>query len=771
MNTLTLDTNGYLTLHQENQTFISSSPVGTLIVGGTAHLPKSGMQDGNTIILHYTCGDCVLSVEQKERYYKLTVLSVPEEAGGFVFGPYQTDASTFGEVLGAAWYDNGCVACIQSLMPKVVGGCKVESLKNKNNVPLHEDPAAEIDKTVYLQCSVSNRTKESAMDYLDMKNVMVKATPLPDGEISGASIALIAADSADDLISIISDMELAEGLPHPYYQGSYVKTDRRATSYYMIFGGSGLTNEERIEYAGRAGVSCIYFSDLLDSWGHFHIDSNNFPNGVEQVAALSDMAARYKVDVGTHTLSNFIHTYDPYVTPVPHDNLLIMDQTELTCDACANAVELHIKEDKNYATSSTLNTLRIGDELITYSEYDAKRKCLIGCTRGTFDTKAAAHQTGDTVSRLWDHGYRTLFPDINLQREMADRLGKIIRDGKLHRMSFDGLEGCAYTGGGEYAMANYVQRVLDIVGNDIVCEGSRITHYLWHAFAYCNWGEPWYDDARRGGMQTYRTHYLPFFKRNLIPNMLGWFAIWLNRGKYEATPPENVEFILSRSTAFDAGMALFSESEVAKKHGKYGEYLDLVRLWGDFRLHANIPDNVKEKMQEETSNWHLEKTEDGWVLSELIIRNQDLDYTDRVVKAEAGYVDNNVKESKVEGRRNHSSHMVCDFSYEGIEETTNFRIRVGKPGHGYLENLEFPTLKFHVIAEGGDYLIYKGGMELYHCDANYNIKEVIKGEGKPLTWKDLWFSTLQYTTDLDDDACYMFTEIRTRRVYHIQPRK
>lgn len=769
MNDLVIDAKGLLSLDSNGQERILPSPVGVLVFNGKALLPEGAEQQGDTVILKYPCGSCAIKVEKKKRYHKLTVVSVPEGSDAFVFGPYETKASDFGEVLGVGWHDDGSAVCIQSLMPKVVGGCKAEALKDKGELPLYQDAAGKIDGKVYLQCSVSDRTKPSKTDYLGMKDVLVKPVELPDGGIEGAAVALISAESADNLISVISNMEVEEGLPHPTYLGSYAKTDKRANSYYMIFGGNELSNEECIEYAGRAGVSAIYFSNMLERWGHFKVDSENFPGGIDDVRHYSDMAAEHGTTVGTHTLSNFIHTNDPYVSPVPHDGLLAMDETVLAKDISKEDQCVYIEDDNNYGTSSTLNVFRVGDELITYKDYDSEHKCVSGCTRGAFGTAVSAHHRGDKVLRLWDHGYGTLFPDIDLQKKMADDLGTLIRDGKLKRMSFDGLEGCAYTGTGEYAMADYVKRVLDIVGNDIICEGSMITHYLWHAFAYCNWGEPWYDDVRRGGMYAYRAGNIPFLKRNLIPCMLGWYAIWLNRGRYEATPPENVEFILSRSAAFDAGMALFSETDVPKNHGKYGEYLDLVKLWGDFRINADIPDNVRERMQEETGSWHLEKTEDGWNLSQLIIRQRDLDYTDCVVKAEGGYVNNNVQENQRADRINHSSHIVCDRSYEGVEEVPMFRIRVGEPGHGYMENPEFECLKFTATAEGGDYLEYRGGMELYHYDANFNLKEIITGEGRPLTWDDLWFKTLKYTTDTDEYARYIMTEIRTRRIYRINP--
>lgn len=771
MTNLTIDKAGRLMLADEKRTFLNASPVGILIHDGCAYLPDSAEIDGTKVVLHYPCGDCTLTVDICDRYHKLTVCAVPEGSDGFIFGPYTAaNASSIGEIIGAGWADDGSAVCIQALMPKVSGGLRVPIRENRTGLSLDGlgTAAANVEGNITLQCSAHDRTRPTTMEHCGMKDALVLPVPGPDGTIPGAAVALLTADSADELLDIIGEMELAEGLPHPTYHGNFAKKDRRAASYYLILGGSGLTNEERIRMAGRAGVSCVYFSSVIDKWGHFTIDKENFPGGIEEVAQNSDIAKEYGVDIGAHTLSNFIHTFDEYVTPVPHDHLLVMDRTTLTKPLGMGETEVFLADENNYSRESTLNVFRVGDELITFEAYDAERGCVTGCKRGAFDTVEASHEAGTEAARLWDHGYRTLFPDIELQNEVADAMGVLFRDGKIRRMSFDGLEGCYYTGAGEYAVADFVRRVFAITGNEMICDGSITSHYLWHAFTYCNWGEPWYDDVRRGGMYANRMSHLPFFKRNLIPCMMGWYAVWLNRGRYEATPPENMEFILSRAAAFDAGLALSVGCDVAKKHGLFGEYLDLTRLWGDFRLEADIPDDVRERLQEETSNWHLEKTDDGWKLTELIVRTRDLDYGDRIVEAEAGLVDNKVKASTRKDRRNHSSHVIYDGPYEGVKETLRFRIRVGEPGHGLMENPEFPNLKFKLTAEGGDYLVYDGGMELYHYDPNFNLKEVVTGEGTPIV---LGFSQIRYTTDLDDYARYTFTEFRTRREYQIKPKK
>lgn len=765
---LSVNSKGLLTFSSPAAEQISPSPIGLLIMGGNVLSPTGATVCQNRVTVCYGEAECIIDICHKEKYVKLTLADLPEEADGFVFGPYATNAKSFGEILGAGWNGDGSAVCIQSLMPKVSGGAKVPYSQNQTCFDLenHADAATENGGKVHLQCSVRNLTRGGSFDYLGMENAQVLPVPSPDGHPRGASVALVYADGADGLLDAIEALELAEGLPHPTYKGEYVKRSKKAAALYLIIDDPKLTNEERIRYAGRAGASCVYFAGVLEKWGHYTLNSAAFPGGIPDLKAQTDLAAEHGVTVGAHTLSNFIHPHDEYVSPLPHKDLLVMDETELTRPLSETDSEIFILEEKNFSKNSEMNTARIGSELVTFEGFDPEEKKLTGCTRGAFGTAVSAHPAGEKISRLWDHGYKTFFPNFALQAELAQSIGNIIRDCGLGRMSFDGLEGCLYSGVGDYGPAEFVRTVFETTGNGLVADASILSHYLWHAFSYCNWGEPWYDHVRRGGLYALRAGHIPYFKRNLIPAMMGWYTLWDNRGRYEATSPENMEFMLSRMAAFDAGIALNVDGSAARTHGKFGEYLDLAKLWSDFRLNAEISDGLREKMQDENSNWHLEQTEEGWKLYDLVLRTNDLDYCDRTVKTEAGYWDNKASASSDTDLISHSTVLWLDFPYSGFEsEPLRFRIRVGEPGHGMLCDPDFGFIKFSLTALGGDYLVYNGGTEIEHYDANYNLKAVVKGEGTPV---QTGFSRFAYLTDADPLARYTLTEIRVRDVHTLK---
>ena len=781
---LVISPNATLSLSLRGQTLIHPSPIGILTVGGVGQLPLAATREGNTLHVAFAKGCVTLLCEEQAGYWKLTLRALPEGAERFVFGPYRTHGVRCGETLGAAWGADGSVACIQSLMPKVDGGVGDTLTLQTGEVLCLPDAAVAHTNGITLQCFAQNRSKDHILhfaghvrDYEGHAIGPVTGLTGPDAGMEGAAIALIAAEDGEQLLDIIENMELEQGLPHPQYDGIWAKKNKRVSSAFLIFSGALLPAEELLDITKRAGLRCIYFSNLLEKWGHFSVNEEAYPGGIERVRELTARAARDKISVGTHNLSNFITTNDPYVTPVPHAQLLVKDITALSEGIDVSDTAFRICEENNFAENSPLNVLRIEQELITFTAYEKDARRLTGCTRGAFGTRAAAHGKGAKVERLWDHGYKTLFPNAALQGEMAERLADTLRACGITRTSFDGLEGCQYTGHGNYGPAEFVRRTIQRYGNDLICDASITGNYLWHALSYCNWGEPWYDSARRGGNYVLRKNNQSFFKNNLIHPMMGWYKIFDANGKFEATTRENMEYILSRMAAFDAGIALTLNSRVVHSHGLFDEFLSLIALWEEFRFEADIPNEALAALREEHSDWHLEKKGDGWQLEQLTLRRQDLDYGDRNVETEAGMIYQTGRTDEENIWKHHASVYATSNHEMGLSDTLRFRIRVGHRGHGKMKDLSFGNLHFHFVANGGDYLEFDGGTTLLHYNENFKLLETLQGGDAPLAdyllhpRREMVLLELCYATDHDEAARYELTEINRRAVYHISRKK
>ena len=167
---------------------------------------------------------------------------------------------------------------------------------------------------------------------------------------------------------------------------------------------------------------------------------------------------------------------------------------------------------------------------------------LIGCQRGVEGTEVTVHEEGQPVHLLCDHPYRVFFPNIALQDAYSQRIGDLMRKTGAVQISFDGLEGCEATGEDAYAVNKFVSSCWEQwERTDIINDASRLNHNLWHIHTRMNWGEPW-GAKMREGMLEYRIKNQDFYKRNLFPRMLGWFLIRKADRKFEATPPEDIEW-------------------------------------------------------------------------------------------------------------------------------------------------------------------------------------------------------------------------------------
>jgi len=92
----------------------------------------------------------------------------------------------------------------------------------------------------------------------------------------------------------------------------------------------------------------------------------------------------------------------------------------------------------------------------------------------------------------------------------------------------------------------------------VINDASNPGHYFWHIYTRMNWGEPWYAGFRESQLQL-RLKNQQFYRRNLMPSMLGWFSL-----KPE-TSLEDIEWMLARGAGFDAGFGLATSIEAVEK--------------------------------------------------------------------------------------------------------------------------------------------------------------------------------------------------------------
>jgi hypothetical protein len=216
---------------------------------------------------------------------------------------------------------------------------------------------------------------------------------------------------------------------------------------------------------------------------------------------------------------------------------------------------------------------------------------------------------------LADHGYKVFLSNPELSIEIAGKLAELYNYCGLRQISFDGLEGNRSTGMGNYGeilfTTTWWNHLSDNIRQHTIIDASRTTHYFWHIYSRMNWGEPWYAGFRESQTE-YRLKNQAYFQRNLMPGMLGWFSM------RENTPVEDIEWMLARSAAFDAGYAFVTGDRQLETNGQAAEILKLIGEWEKARMSGAFTAEQKEKMKDIGNEFHLETAgEKSWNLSQV----------------------------------------------------------------------------------------------------------------------------------------------------------
>lgn len=730
---VSIDEKGYYSaIHVGRADILKSKntyPLVSVLSKGKLITPKSMKTKGDLLELKMEDGGSVaLKYMQSDISLKLEVASISSQYEVLLYGPVMTKLNdVVGDIIGVV-QGEGVAFGVQALNIKTCAGLPadfVEVIAGKfpytgmpadlsvESTPYYDLAATDTGDGSVLQFSVRRRDKLEFREVMRVKNSMVLPVEGEDALIEGSSIALFGCKAADAL-EYLGKIEQEHGLPHAMVEGEWSKTARASMKSYLISNFGAKDMDFILEKTKKAGLDYLYHSGPFENWGEFRWEKALAEDGSDvAMKRLVDKAKSQGVTIGVHTLSNFITTNDPYVTPIPSKHLLKQGILKLTGDIDAAQTEISIEKSGLFEVPLTLNALQIEDELISFGKVEEEGEYMIlkDCKRGAFDTKASKHPKNKELYKLWDYPYKTLFPDLELQDKMADRITQIINEVGIGQISFDGLEGCKYTGHDTYATARFVSRTYDKWNHSLINDASRLNHYMWHIYTRMNWGEPWGEEMRQGQIEN-RIKNQEYYKRNLFPRMLGWFLIRLQERKFECSTLEDLEWALAKSAGFDAGYALVINVNTLKKHGQIDYMLETVKNWDELRLADVFTDKQKAELKKTETEWKLEKIDDkNFNLFPVDISKR---YTCDLSELQPGQPGG------------------ADWSLD-TQHGGSYALRIRIQGEGVIQNPSFTTpkgvIKFIGEVEAGQYLLYDFNQKATITDKNFNYIRDIEAQG------------------------------------------
>ena len=546
-----------------------------------------------------------VAVSRKPTHLTFEIVRVtPADAiDGAIWGPYPTSISrTVGEIVGVVRDERYAIG-IQALNPKTLGSYpdSAEGFDMSRGRAAEQRPWGSV-----LQCYSLDRTRPRNADVWLGNFPNMPIPPLPGETVLGSKIALFGCPEPDAL-DRIGAIEVAEGLPHPVIDGVWFKKSPEQGRSYFIADFDERMIDTLLDCTKRAGLMTLYHMQPFASWGHYQINTKIFPEGAAGMRACVEKARKLGIRIGAHTLTTFIQTNDPYVSPVPDPRLARTGSSVLAADADASASEIRVVSPEYFANEKAnwLHAAVIGQEIIRYRTVSSQPPwTLLDCQRGAFGTKASAHRTGADIGKLLDHPYEVFFPNMELQREIARNLARTFNQTGISQMDFDGHEGCASTGQGDYAYELFPKDFYDSLDHAVINGTSNSKHFYWHINSYCNWGEPWYEGFRES-MQEYRIKNQALFERNYLPNMLGWYLLT------ETTSLSDIEWMLARAAGFNAGFALATGMDAVRRNPDLGPILDAIREWEAARRGGAFTSAQRELLRDPKAEFHLEPVSKG----------------------------------------------------------------------------------------------------------------------------------------------------------------
>ncbi|MGV3762490.1 hypothetical protein [Parapedobacter sp.] len=611
-----------------------TAPLLAIRANGQYINPTEVAQNGNRLKFSFgKNGVADIQAEANADYirFELKAMEYPEDIELVVWGPFPTTIhESIGESVGVVKNPHFAVG-IQALNVKTLGGYPSEesdiepafdifqtgslediSEEARTKKQYRGQTAKVTDFGSILQAYTRNRAKTRKISNWDHTHYI--APGYEDGGIVGSAIALFGCPS-DDALETIGKIELAEGLPHPLIDGVWAKISPRATASYLILNFDGNNLDDAIKLTKKAGLRYLYHGDPFETWGHFRLKEKAFPQQQKSLKHYVGRAEAQGVELGVHTLSGFITTNDPYVTPVPDPRLAKVGQSALTSEITADAEEIPIESPLffNQMKNNTLKAAVIGNEIIRYQAVSSEAPWkLTGCVRGAYGTQAAPHKKSAAIGKLMDHPYKVFLPNAALAEEIAINLADLFNETGLKQISFDGLEGVWSTGMGQYARALFTETWYDRLNSDlkgnVINDASNPSHFNWHINTRYNWGEPWYAGFRESQTQ-YRLMNQDFYRRNLLPAMLGWFSMSAQ------TSIEDTEWLLARAAGFDAGFAFSVNFDAVTKNGLTDTIFHTIKHWESARMAGAFNAAQKLRMKDINNEFHLQPVSPGkWLL-------------------------------------------------------------------------------------------------------------------------------------------------------------
>ncbi len=467
----------------------------------------------------------------------------------------------------------------------------------------------------------------------------------PGPRLEGAACAVVVGSPAE-LRAALARLAAGTDLPRNVdpESGTPAKDLPRARgSYWFLSFGAGEADRV-VALCRRAHIRQVMM--MSGSWckdvGHYTFRTSRHRDLAElkrTVARLHDAG----VLVGMHCFASKVSKTDAYVTPVP-DRRFWTDRTaELARDVPADATALPTRTDLREWPGSPVAKRKlweggvakhreviVGDEIVAYERIgpEGEWDTFLGCRRGAWKTRPAAHAAGSTMRHYGVDGCINGYiidQETDLLDETTDRLAGIFNAAGFDMVYFDGGEDVDRRRFRYYVSKFQAVAMGKFRRRPLIHMGTIMTHGLWHSFTRSGTVDTYLNTLRGkiiagadvGEWPTVREHidrsveYMIRTRNDMLPGELGWFGIW-PKGKHTAgLQLGEIEYLMGKSLGWDAPISLETSFRQMDAHPLTDGLLEIVGAYERLRRAGRAPEKTRAELREAGKDFILLPPREG----------------------------------------------------------------------------------------------------------------------------------------------------------------
>ena len=439
--------------------------------------------------------------------------------------------------------------------------------------------------------------------------------------IEGARVAIIGIptgrpDPAARVLDAIETVELEQGLPHPTFNGVWIKrAPERFASYLMLSNVSRQNIDQVIELA-KGGFGCIELTWWKSVPG-YEPNPKLFPNGWADMRRVADKVHAAGLQMGLHVVQGMVgwtSKNDPYISPKADPRLLQDRHATLAGPLEPKATEIHTREST--AEWQPHGDLFLEGEIVRY----AKRlpNGFAECRRGVHQTTVVPHPAGTRLGHLVDcfpiWGFNIYCPDIKstMVDEICERIARAFNATGADMAYFDGGEEIAVQPPHWRNQGHTVLGVQSRLRRPVIVEGNALyTHLSWHVITR---GSPSFDPiyfGRRPYTLRFKGQNPAGWAKNLLTGDVGWFYPHVHSPVTDAVTPDEVMLLCLKAVGGKAPISFQLDANHLWDNKRMPEMLQIIRDCDELKRRNYFTEAACAELAKPMAEYLLERTTTG----------------------------------------------------------------------------------------------------------------------------------------------------------------